>query len=415
MTTTSAEQELIVKTVREFVDREVMPVASAMEHRDEYPDALVQQMIEIGLFGLNVPPEYDGVAVDYTTFARIFEELARGWLGLAGILGTHLVLCDVITTFGTADQKRRFLPALARAEVRGALCLSEPGAGTDLQSIRTTASKDGSDYVINGSKMWITNARHAGLHLVLVKTDPAAQPAHKGMGAFIVDARTPGLTVGRDIEKLGYRGLETCEVHFESVRVPAADLVGGSEGHGFHQVMTGLETERINVAARALGIARAGIRGSDPLRAAAGHVRQADRAASGDSAEARGHGDAHRSVAAADLLGGGTQGPGRALRSGSGDGQDVCQRDRRRRELRGDEDPWRQRVFERLPGGTLLSRRAAHGDRRRHERAAAPDHRQAAPRKVPRLIARPRRERSPGYFGDITSSIWLPSGSFTNA
>jgi len=257
MTTTTAEQDLIVKTVREFVERDVMPVASAMEHRDEYPDALVQQMIDIGLFGLNVPAEYDGVAVDYTTFARIFEELARGWLGLAGILGTHLVLCDVITTFGTEDQKRRFLPGLARAEVRGALCLSESGAGTDLQSIRTTASKHGGDYVINGSKMWITNARHAGLHLVLVKTDPTAQPAHKGMGAFIVDARTPGLTVGRDIEKLGYRGLETCEVHFESVRVPAANLVGGIEGHGFHQVMTGLETERINVAARALGIARA--------------------------------------------------------------------------------------------------------------------------------------------------------------
>jgi alkylation response protein AidB-like acyl-CoA dehydrogenase len=256
-TTTVPEQELIVKTVREFVDREVMPVASAMEHRDEYPTALVQQMIGIGLFGLNVPAEYDGVAVDYTTFARIFEELARGWLGLAGILGTHLVLCDVITTFGTDDQKQRFLPRLARAEVRGALCLSEPGAGTDLQAIRTTATKHGDRYVISGSKMWITNARHAGLYLVLAKTDPAAQPAHTGMGAFVVDAQTPGLTVGRDIEKLGYRGLETCEVHFDEVQVPSANLVGGVEGHGFHQVMTGLETERINVAARALGIARA--------------------------------------------------------------------------------------------------------------------------------------------------------------
>jgi len=257
MSTTAPEQELIVKTVREFVDREVMPVASAMEHRDEYPTALVQQMIGIGLFGLNVPAEYDGVAVDYTTFARVFEELARGWLGLAGILGTHLVICDVIATFGTDEQKRRFLPTLARAEVRGAICLSEPGAGTDLQAIRTIAARDGADYVISGSKMWITNARHAGLYLVLAKTDASAQPAHKGMGAFVVDSRTKGLTVGRDIDKLGYRGLETCEVHFDDVRVPATDLVGGLEGHGFHQVMTGLETERINVAARALGIARA--------------------------------------------------------------------------------------------------------------------------------------------------------------
>jgi len=257
MSTTAPEQELIVKTVREFVDREVMPVASAMEHRDEYPTALVQQMIDIGLFGLNVPADYDGVAVDYTTFARVFEELARGWLGLAGILGTHLVICDVIATFGTDEQKRRFLPMLARADVRGAICLSEPGAGTDLQAIRTLAARDGADYVISGSKMWITNARHAGLYLVLAKTDASAQPAHKGMGAFVVDSRTKGLTVGRDIDKLGYRGLETCEVHFDHVRVPAADLVGGVEGHGFHQVMTGLETERINVAARALGIARA--------------------------------------------------------------------------------------------------------------------------------------------------------------
>jgi len=257
MPSPSPEQDLIVKTVREFVERDVMPVASAMEHRDEYPYALVRQMIGLGLFGLNVPERYDGVGADYTTFARVFEELARGWLGFAGILGTHLVLCDVLASFGTDDQKQRFLPVLARGEVRGALCLSEPGAGTDLASIRTTATRRGGDYLVSGSKMWITNARHAGLYLVLAKTDPNAKPSHRGMGAFLVEGGSAGLTVGRDIEKLGYRGVETCEVHFDNVSVPATHLVGGIEGEGFHQVMTGLESERINVAARALGIARA--------------------------------------------------------------------------------------------------------------------------------------------------------------
>jgi alkylation response protein AidB-like acyl-CoA dehydrogenase len=253
----TVEQDLIVKTVREFVERDVMPVASAMEHRDEYPTALVEQMIALGLFGLNVPEQYDGVEVDYTTFARVFEELARGWLGLAGILGTHLVLCDVLTLFGTQDQRDRLLRVLARGEKRGALCLSEPEAGTDLQSIRTTATRHGGEYRLNGSKMWITNARHAGFYLVLAKTDASATPAYRGMSAFVVEGGSRGLTVGRDIDKLGYKGLETCEVHFDDVTVPAANLLGGVEGEGFRHVMTGLETERLNVAARALGIARA--------------------------------------------------------------------------------------------------------------------------------------------------------------
>src|SRR5262245_15095161 len=196
-----------------------------MEHRDEYPDGLVETMKKLGLFGLNTPDEYGGNEVDYTTFAMVFEELSRGWLGLAGILGTHLVLCDVIASFGTEEQKQRLLPVLARAEKRGALCLSEPGAGTDLQSIRTVATRRSADYLLNGSKMWITNARHAGLYLVLTKTDPDAKPTYQGMSAFVVEAGTPGLTVGRDIDKLGYKGPETCEVHFDNAAVPANNLV----------------------------------------------------------------------------------------------------------------------------------------------------------------------------------------------
>ncbi len=251
------EQQLVARTVREFVDREVIPVASGMEHRDEYPDALVETMKTLGLFGLNVPETYGGSDVDYTTFAIVFEELSRGWMGLAGILGTHLVLCDVLAQYGTADQKQRFLPRLAKGEPRAGICLSEPNAGTDLQAISTTATREGDAYVIDGSKMWVTNGRRADVFLLLAKTDTAATPAHRGISAFVVEKGAPGLTVGRDIEKMGYKTVETCELHFSGFRVPEQNLIGGREGQGFKHVMTGLEAERLNVAARGLGVARA--------------------------------------------------------------------------------------------------------------------------------------------------------------
>jgi alkylation response protein AidB-like acyl-CoA dehydrogenase len=187
----------------------------------------------------------------------VFEELARGWLGLAGILGTHLVVCDIIQRFGTPDQKQRFLPMLAKAEKRAGLCLSEAGAGTDLQSIATVATRRGDSYRVNGSKMWITNARRAQVFVLLAKTDPSASPAHTGMSALLVEKGPPGLTISRDIDKLGYKTVETCELHFEDFPVPQENLIGGVEGEGFRHVMTGLEAERINVAARGLGIARA--------------------------------------------------------------------------------------------------------------------------------------------------------------
>src|ERR1700704_4378797 len=228
-----------------------------MEHRDEYPDGLVETMKRLGLFGLNVPDEYGGTGVDYTTFAILFEELSRGWMGLAGILGTHLVLCDVLAQYGTEEQKQRFLPRLAKGEPRGGICLSEPNAGTDLQAISTTARPDGDTYFIDGSKMWVTNGRRARVFLVLAKTDAAARPMHRGISAFIVEKGAPGLTVGRDIDKMGYKTVETCELHFENFPVPAGNLIGGDEGKGFKQVMTGLEAERLNVAARGLGVARA--------------------------------------------------------------------------------------------------------------------------------------------------------------
>jgi alkylation response protein AidB-like acyl-CoA dehydrogenase len=195
--------------------------------------------------------------VDATTFVRIFEELSRAWMGLAGVLGTHLVLCEVLARFGSEEQKRRFLPDLARGRRRGGICLSEPNAGTDLQAITTTARREAGVYRISGSKMWVTNGRHGDTFLLLAKTDPAAQPAHQGMSAFVIEKGAPGLSVSRDIDKLGYRSVETCELHFDEFPVPAANLVGGVEGQGFKQVMTGLESERLNVAARGLGLAQA--------------------------------------------------------------------------------------------------------------------------------------------------------------
>ena len=253
----NVEQELIIGTVRKFVAREVIPVASEMEHRNEYPHDLVRQMREMGLFGLNIPEEYGGAGIDTATFAMVFEEISRGWLGLAGVIGSNSVMCDVLARFGTEEQKRRFLPAMATGEKRGGICLSESNAGTDLQSITTTARRDGNVYRIHGSKMWITNARYGNTFLLLAKTDPAAQPAHRGMSAFLIEKGAPGMSVGRDIDKLGYKGVETCELHFDNFPVPAENLVGGVEGHGFKQVMTGLEAERLNVAARGLGVARA--------------------------------------------------------------------------------------------------------------------------------------------------------------
>jgi alkylation response protein AidB-like acyl-CoA dehydrogenase len=250
------ETALLLSTVAQFVDREVAPTASALEHRNEYPAALVDRMKEIGLFGINVPQEYGGAELTATAYAAIFEELARGWMSVAGVLGTHLVVCDIIKHHGTIDQKQRFLPALASASMRAALALTEPHAGSDLAAILTTAKRDGDEYVLSGSKMWITNARTASLFVVLAKTNIRIKPAPQRLSAFVVE-KGAGVEVTRDIDKLGYKGIETCEVVFDDCRVPASNLIGGMEGVGLRHVMTGLEAERINIAARGVGLARA--------------------------------------------------------------------------------------------------------------------------------------------------------------
>jgi alkylation response protein AidB-like acyl-CoA dehydrogenase len=250
-------QQDIVASIRQFVVRRVMPLASQLEHRDEYPSEIVEGLKDLGLFGANVPSEYGGLGLDHVTFAMVIEELARGWMSVVGPLGTHSVICDIIHRFGTEAQRRQFLPTLASGERRGGLALSEADAGTDVQRLRTTATRNGDGYLIRGSKMWITNGRHGNTFVLAAKTNPDADPPGQGISAFIIEKGAPGFTVARDIDKLGYKGVETCELVFDDFLVPAANLVGGEENQGFKQIMTGLESERINVAARGVGLARA--------------------------------------------------------------------------------------------------------------------------------------------------------------
>jgi alkylation response protein AidB-like acyl-CoA dehydrogenase len=254
---TSAElRGEVVATVRRFVERDVLPVASDLEHRDEYPHALVDRMRELGLFGATIPPEYGGLGLDTTTYAMVVEELCKGWMSLSGVLNTHLLLAYVLRLYGTEEQRTHYLPPMARGEHRGALCLTEPQAGSDVQGLRTTAVRRGDSYLVNGSKMFITNARHGTLYALAAKTDTKATPPYRGISLFVAE-KGPGVTVSRDIDKLGYKGLDTCEIHFEDFEVPARNLVGGEEGRGFVHIMSGLEVGRINIAARAVGVATA--------------------------------------------------------------------------------------------------------------------------------------------------------------
>jgi alkylation response protein AidB-like acyl-CoA dehydrogenase len=247
----------IVNLVRDFVKRDVEPVAAQLDKEDIVPLDLIDKMKELGLFGITVPEEYGGMGLDYTTFAVIFEELSKGFMSISGAIGTHHILTYVLAHFGTEEQKRRFLPDLAAGRKRGGLALTEPGGGSDVANLETTAEKDGEEYVINGAKMFITNGRYGDAFCLLARTNKTAEPKHRGLSAFVVEKGDSGFRVGRDLDKLGYRGLDTCELIFEDYRVPAENLIGGEEGKGFSQIMSGLETGRINVAARAVGVAQA--------------------------------------------------------------------------------------------------------------------------------------------------------------
>ena len=246
----------IVNLVRDFVQREVEPVASHYDNEDIYPQELVDQMADMGLFGIMIPEEYGGLGLDYTTFAVVFEELSKGWMSLTGPLGTHHILAYVISAYGTDALKQRFLPKMAEGAIRGGLALTEPGGGSDMQNLQTSAVKDGEEYVINGNKMFISNGASGNAFAVLARTDKTASPPHRGISCFVVEKPAAGFSVAQKLDKLGYRGIDTTELVFDNVRIPTQNLVG-DEGRGFGYVMSGLEGGRINVAARAVGVATA--------------------------------------------------------------------------------------------------------------------------------------------------------------
>lgn len=258
MPTVSEEtRSQIINLVREFVQHDVLPIAGQYDNEDKYPHELVPTMRELGLFGITIPEEYGGLGLDHTTMAMIFEELSKGWMSVAGIIGTHHVMASIIGDSGTEEQKQRFLPGMAQGDIHGALGLTEPEAGSDVQNIQTTATRDGETYVLNGSKMFITNGEHGNAVAVLAKTDSNADPRYRGISCFIVQKPSKGFSVGQHMDKLGYRGLDTVELVFEGVRVSSENLVGGEEGQGYRQVLGALESGRINVAARAVGVATA--------------------------------------------------------------------------------------------------------------------------------------------------------------
>lgn len=289
--TLSAEEQAIVATVRDFVDKQVRPVVRDLEHANTYPEELIETMKEIGIFGLAIPEPYGFGAVSMPCYVQVAEELARGWMSLAGAMGGHTVVSKLLLLFGTEEQKQQYLPPMATGELRATMALTEPGGGSDLQAMRTTARRDADSYVVNGSKTWISNARRSGLVALLCKTDPDAEPAHRGVSILLVpnpaagfgerrtsastrpgatgsagfgerstrpgETGTDGFTISKDLPKLGYKGVEACELNFADCRVPASALLGVAEGRGFAQMMKGLEVGRLQVAARATGVARA--------------------------------------------------------------------------------------------------------------------------------------------------------------
>ena len=253
------EEAMLVQTVRAFIDREVKPTVRDVEHANTYPESWIEQMKRIGIFGLAIGEEYGGSPVSMPCYVEVTQELARGWMSLAGAMGGHTVVAKLLDIFGTEEQKRAYLPAMATGELRATMALTEPGGGSDLQAMTTVARRDGDELVIDGAKTWISNARRSGLIALLCKTDPQATPRHTGISVLLVENPTAGLRVSRDLPKLGYKGVESCELAFDGCRVPASAVLGGAPGKGFAQMMKGLETGRIQVASRALGVASAAL------------------------------------------------------------------------------------------------------------------------------------------------------------
>ncbi|MCP3426939.1 acyl-CoA dehydrogenase family protein [Rothia sp. AR01] len=246
--------------VKQFVEERVMPTASEREAKDQYPDDLIPELAELGMFGITIEEEYGGSNIDYVGYGIIFEELARGWMGLASLVYTTSSGGYLINAFGTDEQKQRFLPEMAAGKRMSGIALTEPSAGSDLKNIKLTARRDGDNYILNGTKIFITHARHADPLVTLAKTDPSVVPAHRGgISLMLIEQNTPGVSYGSDYQKLGHRGLELCEVIFEDAVVPATNLLGGEEGKGFYQMMSALDRGRIYMAAASTGMARAAL------------------------------------------------------------------------------------------------------------------------------------------------------------
>ncbi|HZG93628.1 MAG TPA: acyl-CoA dehydrogenase family protein [Mycobacteriales bacterium] len=251
----------ILTTVREFVDKEILPYATELEHKDEFPEAIVDAMKGMGLFGLMIPEEYGGLGESLLTYSLVVEELARGWMSVSGVINTHFIVAYMLRQHGTAEQKSRLLPMMAAGEIRGAFSMSEPGCGSDVSAIKTKAVRDGDDYVVDGQKMWLTNGARAGLVALLVKTDEGADSVYKNMTTFLLEKQPGfgevgnGITIPGQIEKMGYKGVETTELVMQGTRIPASAILGESPGQGFYQMMDGVEVGRVNVAARGCGIA----------------------------------------------------------------------------------------------------------------------------------------------------------------
>lgn len=258
MTSLSVDETEVVALVRAFVERDVRPVARQLESANEYPANLIEKMKSLGIFGLAIPEPYGGAPVSTPCYVGVTTELARGWMSLAGAMGGHTVVSKLISDFGTDEQKQRYLPRMATGEIRATMALTEPSGGSDLQAITTNARRCGDDLVINGAKTWISNARRSQLIALLCKTDTVATPRYKGISIILAEPG-PGLTVSRDLPKLGYKGVESCELNFDDYRVPDSAILGGQQGNGFAQMMKGLEIGRIQVASRALGVAQAAL------------------------------------------------------------------------------------------------------------------------------------------------------------
>ncbi len=256
-------QKEILATVRSFVDKEILPYATDLEHKDEFPEAIVAGMQEMGLFGLMIPEEYSGLGESLLTYALVVEELARGWMSVSGVINTHFIVAYMIDQYGTAEQKQRLLPRMAAGEVRGAFSMSEPGCGSDVAALTTRAEADGDEYAITGQKMWLTNGARAGVVATLVRTDEGAESVYRNLTTFLIEKEpgfgevAPGLTIPGKLDKMGYKGVETTEMVLDGFRIPAAAILGGPDagrGRGFYQMMDGVEVGRVNVAARACGI-----------------------------------------------------------------------------------------------------------------------------------------------------------------